>query len=217
MQNGQYGFTLVEIVVASACAVLLISILVAIAQAAVNWSQRTSQTVAAEADLDRLTDRWYAGAATAWAIFTPPNDVFGTSNADGHEFDLVTENSQREPSFQAYRYDAAGKRLLEYTYGSLGSSPIATGDESDNISAFNAATYAATEIQDQHSPLYDPLFSGATIANAAVPLNLGSSAIGGNQITRIHIATNRLDRVILLASATAPSNFTVILKYTPPP
>jgi hypothetical protein len=195
----------------------LISVLVATVRAAVTWGDRTSQTVAAEADLDRLTDRWYADAATAWAVFTPPNDVFGTSNADGHEFDLVTENSQRQPSFQAYRYDSAGKRLLEYTYGSPGSSPTATGDESDNISAFSAATYPATELQDASSPLYDPLFTGATIANAAVPLNLGSNAIGGNQITRIHFAANRLDRTVLLSSATAPSNFTVILKYTPPP
>jgi type II secretory pathway pseudopilin PulG len=116
-QNRRRGYTLVELLVASACSVLLIAVLVAIAHAAVAWGNRSSQTVTAKANLDRLADRWYANAATAWSVFTPPTDVFGNANVDGHEFDLATVNSQREPSFLAYDYNPAKQQLVEYTYG----------------------------------------------------------------------------------------------------
>lgn len=213
----QAGFTLVEILVAAGCAVLLLGTLVSSIHSMVSWGDRISQRVDAEADLDHLVDRWYADSATAWSIFTPANDVFGKSNADGHEFDLATEDALHRPSYEAYYYDASSQQLLEYTYGAPGGTPTATGEKSDNITTFTANTYEANELQDTTSPVYDPLFAPSTIVNSDVPLNLGSNALGGNRVTQIHIATALTNRTTILASATAPSSITVILPYTPAP
>jgi len=213
----QAGFTLVEILIAAACGVLLLAVLVSTARSMAGWSDRVSQRADAEAELDRLTDRWYADSATAWSVFTPANDVFGKPNSDGHEFDMVTEDAQHRASYKAYYYDTMGKRLLEYTYGSPSATPIATGDESDNLTSFTAQTYDASSLQNPTSPAYDPLYTTATITNADVPLNLGTNAIGGNPITQICITTQNLTRTVKLASGTAPSSVTVVLTYTPSP
>jgi type II secretory pathway pseudopilin PulG len=214
----QRGFSLVEVVVAMGCAVLLGTTLLGIGHAFVDWTARTSHTADAQSSLDALADRWYADAATAWAVFTPANDVLGKSNADGHEFDTVTQDDRRRTSYRAYCYDASTKQLASYAYGSPGDPPEPTGDVFDNISAFDARTYPLSSLRDANSRIYDPLFASATVVDADVHLqNLDPDAVAGNRITRVHIASDRLDRVVMLTSGTSPSHFTIVLKYTPAP
>ena len=63
-----------------------------------------------------------------------------------------------------------------------------------------------------------PLFATATIVDADVPLQLGApEAVGGNRLTSVRIAIGRFERTLMLASATAPSSVTVVLRYTPTP
>jgi hypothetical protein len=45
----------------------------------------------------------------------------------------------------------------------------------------------------------------------------GSAAAGGNHVVRVRVTGLGVDRTTFLASATAPSHFTVVVKYTPPP
>jgi len=212
----QHGFTLVDLLIGTAIAVMLGALLVALARAFAGWSALAASTVDAQATLDRLNDRWNASAAGAWAVFVPPDDVFGRANADGHEFDFATQDDQRRPSYRAYLYDAASRRVSEYVYGAPGAAPIA-GDVSENVVAFDAHTQPLSTLQRAGDPFYDPLFSKSTIVDADVPVGLGPAAFGGNRVTRVHITVGRVERTIMLASGTAPSSFTVILTYTPPP
>lgn len=212
----QRGFTLVEILVSTAIAVTIGLALAVFVHAVAGWGVRTAAATNAQAALDGLTERWYAQSATAWSVFTPATDVLKTSNADGHEFDIATVDSQRRPLFRAYRYDAAAHTLTEYAYASPGSAPI-TGNAVANVSAFEAHTYPASALADAASPAYDPLFAGAHVENADVAVGLGPEALGGNRITRIRIASEREDRTVVLSSETAPSSFTVVLTYTPAP
>jgi hypothetical protein len=211
------GFSLVEVLVATACAVLLGIVLAGLTHAMALWSARVAGTTRAQASLDRLLERWDTESATAWSVFAPATDIFGQSNADGHELDLATVDSRRRPSFRAYYYKAGTRQLVEYAYGSRGAPPVATGNTSESISAFEARTYPASALRDPASPFFDPLFATATIADAAVPLQLGPDALGGNRLTRVHITADRLDRMEMLASETAPSGFTIVMTYTPAP
>lgn len=212
----QRGFTLVEILISTAIAVTIGLALAAFVHAVAGWGVRAAAATNAQAALDGLAERWYAQSATAWSVFTPAIDVLRASNADGHEFDIATVDSQRRPSFRAYRYDAATHTLTEYAYASPGSAPI-VGSAVADVSAFEAHTYPASALADGTSPAYDPLFARAHIENADVAVGLGAEALGGNRITRIRIASEREDRTIVLSSETAPSNFTVVLTYTPSP
>jgi prepilin-type N-terminal cleavage/methylation domain-containing protein len=212
----QRGFSLVEVIVTAAIAVVLGTAMAALAHAFAGWSTTAAQTVRSQAILDRFTERWYAESATAWSIFTPALDVHGSSNADGHEFDIATADARRRPSYRAYCFDTAAQSLNEYVYGSPGTAPVAA-ESVANVSAFDAHTYPISALRDPSSPLHDALFDGATIADAAVAVGLGAEAMGGNQITRVHVASGGQDRVLLLASETAPSGFTIVLTYTPAP
>jgi len=209
--HSQRGFTLVEVLIAAGISVMLAAILVSIAHAFVGWSQRASATVEAQSALDRLEERIDAETAGSWSVFVPATDVLGEPNGDGHEFDVATEDALRRPSFRAYRYDPAASRIDEYVYGTPGATPIATGDVTSHVTAFAATNGSA------HA-LAGPLFANATIVDADVPLQLGiPEAVGGNRLTAVHIAIGRSDRTLMLASATAPSSVTVVLRYTPGP
>jgi type II secretory pathway pseudopilin PulG len=206
----QRGFTLIDLMVGTAIAILIASLCIAVVHALLGWTARAETTVSATSSLDRLADRWDAAAASAWAIFTPANDVFGAANADGHEFDIATQDDQRRTSYRAYVYSANARKLSEYVYGSPGDAPIATGDVTTGITAFSAQTA-------KPSTLGDPLFTRSTIADADVGVGLESQAIGGNRITSVAISAGSLQRTIALASGTAPSSFTIVLTYTPSP
>jgi prepilin-type N-terminal cleavage/methylation domain-containing protein len=209
--HSQRGFTLVEVLIAAGISVMLAAFLVSAAHAFAGWSQRASSAVDAQSALDRLEERMDAEAAGSWSVFVPANDVLGDSNADGHEVDIATEDALRRPSFRAYRYDAAAARIDEYVYGGAGSSPVPTGDVTRGVVAFTATAGAA-------SGLAGPLFANATIVDAEVPSLVGDpEATGGNRLTRIAIAIGRSARTLTLASATAPSRVTVVLRYTPAP
>jgi prepilin-type N-terminal cleavage/methylation domain-containing protein len=207
----QRGFTLVEVLIAAGISVMLAAIAIGIAHAAIGWSQRTSARANAQAALDRLEERFDAESAGAWSVFVPATDVFGTTNLDGHEVDMANEDALRRPSFRAYLYDANAHTIAEYVYGSPGAAPIATGEVTANVTAFVATNGKA-------SALAGPLFANATIADASVPLSFGiPEAVGGNRLTLVSATIGHFERDVVLASATAPSSYTVVLRYTPAP
>ena len=209
--HAQRGFTLVEVLVATGIAAMLAIASIAIAHAFVGLSTRASSIADAETRLDRLDERLDAETAGAWSVFVPANDVFGIANADGHELDVATEDALRRPSFRAYRYDANAATLTEYVYGAPGASGLATGDVTAGITRFAATNGTA-------SAMAGPLYANARIVDADVALGLGApGAVGGNRLTRVVVRLGAFERTITLASATAPSSYTVVLRYTPAP
>ena len=213
----QRGFTLIDVLVGTAIAVVVAGVAIAILHALAGWTVRTAGIVDATSSLDRLADRWDADAATAWSIFTPTTDVFGVANADGHEFDIATQDDLRRTSYRAYAYDASTRTLSEYIYASPGDAPTPTGDVTTGVGAFVATTEVPSSLQRPGDPLYDPLFAPSTIVDADVPVGLAAQALGGNRITMVRISAGNQTRTIALASGTAPSSFTVVLTYTPAP
>ncbi|MHB8140847.1 MAG: prepilin-type N-terminal cleavage/methylation domain-containing protein [Vulcanimicrobiaceae bacterium] len=211
------GFSLVEVLVAAGCALL---VLVGLAQLATVWmgsAARADRRVQAVAAVDQFLERWSRESAGAWSIFVPSNDVLGRANADGHEFDLYTQDSLGRGAFTAYRYDAAAQTLTRYVYAAPGSAPNIDGDVAHDITAFAARSVRAASVAQPTAPGFDPLFAADTITDVSYDLGLGSTVTGGNALLLAHISADGADDTVALASGTAPTQITVVIPYTPAP
>lgn len=209
--NDQRGFSLAEVLVCSAIAALLALGLAGMSRAFVGWTARATAQAGAYASLDRLEDRIDAESAGAWSVFVPARDVLGADNTDGHEFDIATRDAARRASFRAYRYDAVAREIGEYVYAAPGEAAVATGDVTSDVTEFGARVVAP-------SGLDDPLYANAVVAEADVPLDFGiAAATGGNALALVSMRAGTLRRDLTIASGTAPSGVTVVLRYTPAP
>jgi hypothetical protein len=207
---------LIEALVAAAVAFILTWLLVRLAGQTVFAASHLNARLDARSATDRLAERLESDAAGAWSVFVPDDDVFGASNADGHELDFATEDASHRTYWWAYGYAASTQRVTAYVYAP-GSKPIA-GDVFDGIGGFGAESRRVTALSDPRSDVYDPLFAGTTVT--AVDFDFGWStalANGGNGLTRVQLQAPGVDRTILLSSATAPTHFTVVVQYTPAP
>lgn len=219
MKRAQAGFSLIEVLIAAAVTVVLSFFMIFSVRSFLRWSALLAQRQSDEASVGALLDRWQAEADSAWSIFTPPADLLGQSNADGHEVDFFTRDGTNRPTFWAYRYDAQAQTLQRYVYASPGSAPAADGAPLAGIAAFRAHTYPITALQDNSSPIYSSLYAGAALQASAVHFGYVNQPwiAGGNQITSIHIAAASVARDVQLVTQTAPSGFIVELRYTPAP
>jgi hypothetical protein len=207
---------LIEVLVAAAVAFVLTWLLVRLADETIFASTHLSARLDARSATDRLAERLESDAAGAWSIFVPATDVFGADNADAHELDFATEDASHHTYWWAYGYAPATQRVTVYAY-TPGSAPIA-GDVFDGITGFGAESHPVTDLGDPRSDVYDALFSGTTVT--PVDFDFGWSnalASGGNRLTRVQLEATGIDRTVLLSSATAPTHFTVVVEYTPPP
>jgi type II secretory pathway pseudopilin PulG len=214
--QSERGFTLVEVVVAAAIAFVLGWALIALAHAIVANAAHLDARLTARSATDRLAERLQSDAASAWSVYVPGNDVFGASNADGHELDFATENASRQQIWWAYTYDAASQRVTEH--GLVPNGARTDGETFDGITAFASETHPVSDLAVASSDVFDPLFA----ASSATPVDVDygwtrKAAVGGNHLVRVHLAALGVDRALILSSATAPTHFTVILDYTPPP
>jgi len=213
--ESQRGFSLVEVVVASAVTFVVGSLLVWLAHATVFAASHSNARLTGIASAGRLAERLCADAAGAWSLFVPAADVFGAANSDGHELDFVSEDASHRTFWWAYRYDATAGRVTVYAY-TPGSTAVA-GDEFDGITSFASEMHPVTDVTSAASDAYDSLFSGATVTPVSVDYGWNAQASGGNRLERVRIAAAGADRTLLLSSGTAPTHFTVIVDYTPPP
>lgn len=213
--KAQRGFTLIETLIAAAIAMTIGWTLLVIVHATVSASAHLDARAGARTAIDRLDERMESDATSAWSVFVPDADVLGGANADGHEVDFVTENGAHERFWWAYTYDATAHAVTRYAYAP-GKSPAA-GEQYAAIDAFDARTYAVTDLHDRSSAIYDPLLAGATATPVEFDYGWNPRATGGNHLVRAHIAGEGVDRVTLLSSGTAPSHFTAIVEYTPAP
>jgi type II secretory pathway pseudopilin PulG len=213
--TSQRGFSLAEVLVASAIAFTLGALLIWLVHATVASAAHLDDRLNASAALDRLQDRLSADASTAWSVFVPARDAFGNANADGHEFDVVTEDASHRSYWRAYGFDARTSRVTVYSYAP--GVPPAAGDAYAGIASFAAETHAVSDLANPSSDAYDALFASDTLTPVDMPFEWGGAAVGGNHLVRLHLTATGIDRTLMLASGTAPSHFTVVVDYTPPP
>jgi hypothetical protein len=206
---------LVEVLVASAIAFVLMAALVATMHATIFGTAHLDARLAARSATDRLAERLESDAASAWSIFVPATDVLGSTNTDGHELDFVTEDASHRTYWWAYTFDESTQRVTVYAYAP-GGAPVA-GDTFEGVTISGTKTFAVSELANPSSAIYDPLFAGANAAPVGFDYGWDSQAAGGNRLTRVHVAATGVDRTLLLASATAPTHFTVVIDYTPAP
>ena len=125
MKSSQRGFTLLETLLAlgvmTAIGLFLFSTLAGV----LRWNGAAAQRENAEASLGGFIDRLEAEEDTAWAIFTPPQDVHGKNNSDGHELDFFLRDARNRAHFWAYCYDRATLTLQRFVYSAPGSGAIA--------------------------------------------------------------------------------------------
>ncbi|HEY8312526.1 MAG TPA: type II secretion system protein, partial [Candidatus Baltobacteraceae bacterium] len=213
----QRGLSLVELTVAIGIAVVVTTALFFALQHFMRWNALLDQRDNEHAAIEMLVDRWQAEADSAWSIFTPPTDVNGRPNADGHELDFFTRDGSSRDYFWAYDYDKKAQSLQKYLYASPGSTPQADGDAIEGVTQFFASTLPVTDLQNVASPIYNGLFAGAALKAESIHFGYGQSVAGGNQITYVRVQGPTLARTMELTTQTAPSGFTIVFHYTPAP
>jgi hypothetical protein len=204
---------LVDVLAGAAIGLVIFGFLVSLLHAMVVTAASRHALMLARTQSQQLLERMRSESKSAWSIGIPQNDVFGASNADGHEIDFTTENSAREIYHWAYEYDAASQTLTRYTV--TGSASPLPGPSANGITAFSAQRYAASEISDPSSPIYDPLFAGLSVTPVSYVLPDGS--VAGNGFVRVALSAAGTSLRELLATGVAPTQFTVVVEYTPPP
>lgn len=213
--RAQRGYTLIEVLVAASIALVAGWLLVRLCHAAVFAAAHLDGRLNARSAADRLHERLLSDAAAAWSVFVPAADALGASNADGHEIDFVSEDGAHNEFWWAYDFEASASRVTKYAY-TPGSPPVA-GDAYEGITGFSARTHPLTDLENAASDAYDPLFAGDALADADVPFDWGGLAVGGNHLVRVAIAAPGVERAVSLSSGTAPSHFSIVVDYTPPP
>ena len=210
----QRGAALLDLVVGAAAALVVFSLLVAVLHALVVTAASRHAVMLARTQSDQLLERMRSEAASAWSIAVPAADITGESNADGHEVDFVSEDATRRIFHWVYRFDAAAQTVTRYVVAA-GSSP-APGSSASGITGFTARLFPASALTDPASPIYDPLFAGASVVPVEYAFG-GGGAVGGNALVQITIRAAQTSRTELFSTGVAPTQFTVVVRYTPQP
>ena len=210
MRERQAGFTLVETLIGAAVAAIVIGGLVVLASRLTQTTSALGTRVQSQSAVERLLERLSAEAASAWAVYVPADDINGNANADGHEVDFFSEDGSHRPFAWAYSFDATHKRITRYAFAPGGAA--SAGETIQPVDAFTATSVAITQVGT-----IDPLFRGSVAQPVAYAFGASPDAVGGNALVQLQIIASGVDRNELLASATAPTTFTVIVNYTPSP
>ena len=166
-----------------------------------------------------------AEARSALAIFTPPLDVGGQDNADGHEIDFYTKDADRNAHFWAYRTEPVGIQRYEYDYPTLAGA-VNVRKTGTPIASAALVTQVITADQLPSDTNVSPS-TKAEISAWNVPLEPwsvsygypGGLVSGGNYVALAHFKNSSLDDHLSLAVGTVPTvNLTVMAgNYNPTP
>jgi prepilin-type N-terminal cleavage/methylation domain-containing protein len=211
------GFSLVEVLIATAIFSVVAGVALVSLQSFVHWNTILTQRQTESAAFGQLVDRLQAEEDSAWAIFTPPTDVFGKPNTDDHELDFFARDGQNRAYFWAYLFDSAHGTLQKYTYAAPGSAPTASGDPITGVKAFTAHTYDVSALNDPSTPIYEPIYANRPLSPYDVHFGFGNAVAGGNQITYVRIDGTANTAALQLSTQLAPGGWTVRLAYTPGP
>jgi prepilin-type N-terminal cleavage/methylation domain-containing protein len=213
--RGQDGFTLVEVVVGAAIGAMLLWCVLAMVDRTVAAARSLDVRLQGTAGVAHEIDRMASEAASALAVYVPSNDAFGNSNADGHEVDFYGQDASHRPYQWAYTYDTSAQTITRYAVGS-GEPPVA-GETVANINGFVATPASVNDLSNPASPAFDPLFAGVSATDVPYPIAALPGVVGGNRLVALHVTASGVDRRVMLASADAPTAFTVVVTYTPSP
>jgi len=112
-----------------------------------------------------------------------------------HEIDFFAEDGSHRPFTWSYAYDPTQKTVTR-----------STGEVLTGLDGFDAAAADVTDLANPSAVAYDPLLAGSH-----------ATSVAGNALVSLHLLANGVDRTELLASGTAPTTFTVVVRYTPSP
>ncbi len=121
--------------------------------------------------------------------------AWSVSAPDANDLDFYAEDGSHRPYTWTYHYDAAEKTVTRSTGEVLGS-----------FDSFSASAATVNDLATSGAAAYDPLFAGAT-----------ATSVPGNALVALHITGSGVDRTELLATGSVPTNFTVVVTYTPSP
>lgn len=203
---------LLDLVVGSAIAVVVFGLLVSVLHTIVGAAASRHTVMLARTQTGQLLERMRSEAESAWSLWVPPNDMNGASNADGHELDMETQDATRVTYHWLYLYDAKAQTVTRYTFAA---GVAQAGAVATQITAFSATPFSANAVSTASSAIYDPLFATAVVT--PVTYTLADGSVAGNGFVQVTVGGADTLRSELLASAVAPTQFTVVVKYTPQP
>ncbi|MDP9105562.1 MAG: prepilin-type N-terminal cleavage/methylation domain-containing protein, partial [Candidatus Eremiobacteraeota bacterium] len=232
MRGSQAGFSLIEIVIATALfAVVAFGAFEAVRQLAAGARQMTARHVA-YASLERVAAQLRAEARSATAIWASAPSA-GTGHDDCVQVDFFTADAAG-PKFWSYRTfpnhtgaDAVAGDALQRL---AATSPIAPCDPAQSgtvvltrvrapLSVATIAPDALAAHRDGYLALGDSPFVGASVpATAPVALGVldagGAPVRGGNAVVELRLDTGDGSRVVDLLPGVFPNGFTEVLRYT---
>jgi hypothetical protein len=209
----QRGYALLDLAIGAAIGLTVFAFLVSLLHTLVVAASSRHALMLARSQSEQLLERMHSEAASAWSITVPPSDIFGASNADGHEVDFTTEDSTHTLYHWAYLYESAAQSLTRYVV-EPGSSARPEMHIS-GITAFAAHSYPAEAIGDPTSAIYDPLFTA--IAVTPVSYVLADGSVAGNGFVQVALEAAGTSATDLLSTGVAPTQFTIVVQYTPTP
>lgn len=212
------GFSVVEALIAAA--IIVVAGMVALASAVV-VARTTSASSGAPVShelLERTAASLRADAATAFAVFVPPTDVFGAPNG-GREVDFYTRDDGGSELFWAYRFDAAAHVLQRYDYAGIDAEgkhvppiDLRRYPPLTDVASFSATKLEASQLNTPLNGEYARAIPSG-LAPKAEPVNFTHPyTTGGNRIVDIRIATASAARHLHLGAGIMPSGFTVVGK-----
>jgi prepilin-type N-terminal cleavage/methylation domain-containing protein len=232
MRGSQAGFSLIEILIATALfTVVSFGAFEAVRQL-VAAMQSLSARRLAYASLERLSVQLRAEARSATAIWAS-SATAGSGHDDCVQLDFFTADAAG-PTFWSYRTfpnhgaaDAVPSNALERL---AAQAPIAPCDTAQNgaivlanLRAPLAVTAVAPDRLAAHQDAYlgqpdSPFVAAGVPATAPIPLGVldatGAPVAGGNTIAELRIDTTSGSRVVDLLPGVFPNGFTEVLRYT---
>ena len=195
---GERAFTIFELLIAGAVLVMVLVPLVASISAMTRGAQSNLVYRASYSDTSQVVSGLQRDAASALAVFIPSNDVLGASNADAHEVDFFTRDSNKNPHFRAYTFNTASKLLQVSNYNSPGQASLNDGSATP-LKSFTASSISVDSLAS------DPMVSAIFKGNIPKPIDINygyPGVIGGNRITQVHLTNTVSDRTIRLLAGT---------------
>ncbi len=232
MRGSQAGFSLIEILIATALfAVVAFGAFEGVRQLVSHARQLTARHVA-YASLERLTAQLRAEARSATAIWASAPSA-GAGHDDCVQVDFFTADAAG-PKFWSYRNfpnhtgaDAVPGDALQRL---AATSPIAPCDAAQTGDVVLAQVHAPLSVativpgalaahRDAYLAQGDSPFVAASVpATAAIPVGVldasGAPVLGGNTVVELRVDTGDGSRVVDLLPGVFPNGFTEVLRYT---
>ena len=232
MRGSQAGFSLIEILIATALFTVVAFGAFEGVRQLVSHARQLTVRHTAYASLERLTAQFRAEARSATAIWSSAPSA-GAGHDDCVQVDFFTADAAG-PKFWSYRNfpnhtsgDAVAGDTLQRLAGTSPIAPCETAHAGDVVlthvrAPIIVSTVAPGELA-AHRDVYlgqgdSPFVAPGVPATAAVPVGVldasGAPVFGGNTVVELRVDTGDGSRVVDLLPGVFPNGFTEVLRYT---